>query len=508
MPGVGEVTVPLKFTGGLNLTTPPTEIADDELVTCDNFWFPRGVMTKRAGFHKATTTPLSSSKLVILGFNPLDGRFLIAPQTGTLLWRTLGGSQPTAVLPSTGSITNIPKWLQVIQDVAYVGFDGAMGIRTLTAGVLSDAAITNSPPSTTHAWHKNRIFTNVYGVTGRIMWSDAPGLVISGTLTWTSTNTWDVGVEDKEPITALVSLGDLLIIFKLTSTWVLYVQGDSPANWVLRKLNNSIGCAETRGSLPWHSYSGEIYFISQQGLYKTNGQSFVNLSEKIWKPGELSFTYGSSNNTMRVTRWYDTLIITYSYSPSITLGSTYTYNLRTRAWSRWTFLGSDHGFDDIFANYSPISIIATSVIATNGANVYYTNDNYVPNYDAYLALDYNTYADGILVNQTGTGTAYTATFQSKEFTTDLDKFLRLKWLGLEYISRGSPSFSIVSDGVAGSSVAPGYHATLRKGYKMAGSGRRRSVALKCTHALTSPFEFYRATMHLTGKVPLLTSGTP
>jgi hypothetical protein len=512
MPGVGEATIPLKLNGGLNLMTPPSEIGDNELTVCNNFWYPKGVLTKRPGFFKVNTSDMSSSRLAILGYNAQEGKFVYSAMGGAALWQSPSVTHPAAV---SGTVTQNARWIQHVKGIQYIGFEGNMGIRRLITNVLDAAAITNSPGSRVHAWHKNRLFTDVLGETGRIMWSDPPGLVISGALTWSAANTWDVGVEDKEEISAIVSLGDLLVIFKLTSTWVLYVQGDSPANWVLRKISNSVGCAPSNGAEPWHSHNGEIYFISKTGLYKTNGQSFVNLSENIWEAESNVYVIGSGGSSAmwRVTRWNDHLIIVGSWDTQVAefgvVGYTYLYNLLTHAWSKWSFLGSERGFDDVFVNYAPASGSTTEVLATLGNDIYYASDLTRDNYDFFLSdFTFNTYADGFLVNTVGTGSAYTASFASKKFTVELDKFLRLKWAGLEYVSRGDPGFQWSTDGVSGPVYTPGYAYPSIKGYKIPGPGRCRAFYLEGSHALTSPYEFYRGNLHLTGKVPLVASGTP
>jgi hypothetical protein len=503
MPGIYEQTIDLRFDGGLNITTPPTELSDKELVTCENFLIDRdGQLRKRAGFFRNNTAMGNPAyPKWFLGYDHNVFRYLVREYGTTNIWNISQGNQYFV----TGTITQHAVWSLWINGTMYIGFNGNMGIRTLggtsNAPVIGASTITNSPQSNVATWHKSRIFTDVLGVPGRIAFSDpnAPG-------TWQTTSTIDVGVNDKDIITALVSLGDLLLIFKRSSVWTLYVQGGSPADWVVRRIHETLGCVQTIGTLPYITVGNECYFISPNGIFKTNGASFVNIGEKIWPINDEVYNSNTITSFFRITRWNNFLLFVINGFGLTQTGKNLVYNLENKAWSSWTFLGGI--FEDLFSYPASASSVPT-LYGTKGDSIYYTNNNAAGYYDTYLGMGLNTYSDGLAYNVLGTGSAYTSTFQTKEFMGGIDRFLRLKWVGAEYISRTpGPSLSIVSDGVAGPSRIPGFHATLRKGYKIPGAGRHHTVALKCTHALTSPFEFYRSALHLTPKVPILASGTP
>lgn len=513
MPGVSEATRELNFLGGLNRITPPQLLKDNELTVCDNFWYPKGILTKRPGLFKFNTAELSPAPtdgILILGF--ADGFYFIRGKNSNANYRVAATTGVVTTLTNADAVSL--TWVQYINGTIYAGTTTG-GIRTISGTTITTPAIVNTPNSNTSAWHKSRIFSDVSGTPGRIAFSGpvAPGSWAATPTAALDSGTIDVGVEDEESITGLVSLGDLLLIFKVNSTWVMYTNGLS-ADWVLRKIG-SIGAAPSYGNASTYYYNGEVYFVSRIGIYKTNGNSFINISEKVWGATENNFALypAHGQGQWRITRFVEHLIITGHFelylNAGLATGYAYTYNLNTGAWTTWSFLGSTIPFDDVLGLPSGTNTSEYTLIASNGNNLYITTDASLDNYDELLAgSNFNVFADTYQYQTAGTGIAYTSTFQSKEFANGVDEFLRMKWLGLEYAAYGSPSFSLINDGVEGSAVTPGFHSTLRKGYKMPGSGRRHSVRLKSSHALTSPYEFYRANLHFTGKIPLVASGTP
>lgn len=515
MPGVGEVDQELRFTEGLNLVDPITLIKDNELTVCENFWYPGGVLTKRPGFFKFNTTAFTTATggLIILGF--ANGFYYVRGRDSTDIYRVSASLGSIQALTNTSGDTY--GWSIYVNGTTYFG-GATLGIHTIAATTLSPTAITNSPRSNTVAFHKDRLFTDVWNAPGRLAFSHP------GTLGWSATpsslidsGTIDVGVTGVEPITGLVSLGDLLVIFKINSTWVLYTQGSS-ANWSLRRIGN-IGSVPSYGAASSYFYNGEVYFVSRTGIFKTNGSSFINVSEKIWNPvgnySSVGTDFGQGH--ARITRFSDHLIIAGHFESYVTLGWAagycYVYNLNTHAWSSWAFMGRAIPFTDIFGLPSGAGGSEFALVATSGegasANMYITTDAALDNYDLLLSnSNINSYADGFQYSSPGVGSAYTSTFRSKKFTAKVDKLLRLKWAGLGYMARGNPTFQWQGDDVLGSSFFPGYNVSLLKGYKIPGPGRVRSFVLQGNHSLTSPYEFYRANLHLTSKVPLLASGTP
>lgn len=506
----------LNFSGGLNSQIPPTEIADNELVSCNNFWYPSGILSKRPGFFKVCTFVTGASTTqpkVVVGFDPIRKEYLVGQyQTGSL-WAVsiYSGAAPTFVAVSGPA--SRPFWSLFINGTVYVGYyaGASSGIRTYIAGVISGAYIANSPSSKVAAWHKSRIFADVTATAGRIAFSDP-----NAPATWQAASTIDIGVDDREQITALISIGDLLLIFKNTSVWSLFVQGSSPADWVVRKISNSVGCVNSDIGTPAIAYNGYAYFISRLGLFRTNGSSFENLSNNVWVPENPAYD-NLVGGVHTLTRFGEHLILAGTNTTLDAAGVSaspynYIYNLNTKAWSTWSFLGGL--FDSVYATFpydqgGTGDLIRTQLLGFQGNSAYFTDFNAVYNYDALLATGVNSYSDGFQWPTAGTGAAFTSQFTSKEFSSFNDWYWRNRWNSLEYTARTpGPTFNMIGDGSARASQTPGFHATLRKGYKITGAGRCRLFQLSCSHALTSPFEFYRGETHFTLKTHISASGTP
>lgn len=502
MASAGEVSHEIKFDGGLNLVDPATEIADNELLLCENFWYPNRTLSKRPGFFKLTTSAFPTLGLVNLGWNPLSFKYLVMTPNANTLWEM----DSSGVINTVAGPTNHASWMIHVNGVVYVGFDGAMGIRTLAAGVLSGATVVNSPQSQTAAWHKNRIFTDVLGVPGRLAFSapNAPGTWLATPTTLVDSGTIDIGVDDKEPITAIVSLGDLLLVFKHNSCYSVYVQGLS-SDWVIRRIAH-VGAPPSFGGASAYYYNGIVYFISKMGVFKTNGTSFDKISEKVWVDFDNKYNFFANflNGHWRITRYKEHLLIFGKATGRPAYN--YAYNLDTGAWSNWTFLGGL--FDDIFVSKISTSTEDAPMIGFKDDHAYIGSGYTYTDYLALAAINYFVYKDGSAYATGAGGSAFISTFRSKKFTVATDKFLRLKWAGLEYIASGSPTFQWLMDGINSSSYSPGFHATLLRGYKIPGGGRGRSFCLQGDHGLFSPYEFYRATFHTVGKEHIRASGAP
>jgi hypothetical protein len=507
-----EVNHLLSFDGGLNTVDPPSELRDNELVECNNFFVGlQGQLTKRFGLMKLGTLLNTSNPYGFMGLDHSNGRLVMA-SVGIAGIRKMQYPTfvDTAITGSPGG--EIPRWYLWVNNTGYLGYVGTPGIRPLPgAGTVVGANIANSPSSSVAAYHKGRLFTNVYNNPGRLFFSDPLDPTV-GTFTFQVTNFLNVDITDTEEISAIVPLGDLLIIFKWNSIWTLYVQGTSPADWVLRRVSNRIGCAQAVfGHKTALVYNNEIYFIDKlRGIFKTNGSSVLELSRKVWRIPEGIFGLSGAGTIFSLAVWGNYLLVTVKdrLSPLPPSRAMFAYNMVNEAWSSWDFL--DDVFDDFTVVPSSTSNPGPSyLLATILNEVYIASPEFDQEYyDEVVALGLNSFADGFAYSVPGTGAAYTSSFQTKEFTSSIDAFLRLKWVGLEYIARGSPSFKIVREGVQSAATTPGFHATLRKGYKIPGYDRAHTIALRSEHALTSPYEFYRANLHLVGKRPIVTSGAP
>lgn len=126
----------------------------------------------------------------------------------------------------------------------------------------------NDPPGAHRylEWHRNRLYAA--GV------SSAPSQVFYSKLgkpeAFDPDNFERINELDGEPITALYSMQDMLLVFKRTSLWAII--GDNPSTWQVRQLSNDTGCLSHRsivaieGSLYWWSEHGPVQWSGSGGI--------------------------------------------------------------------------------------------------------------------------------------------------------------------------------------------------------------------------------------------------
>ncbi len=114
----------------------------------------------------------------------------------------------------------------------------------------------------------------VYRFPSRIYWSDA------GTAeTFQATSFIDVGMDDGGEITALVTTGDSIIIFKDHQTYML--QGTDEDTFSLHNINPRLGVKSSNAAI---EHRGKVYFFDDsEGLMMYDGANFTNISKNINK---------------------------------------------------------------------------------------------------------------------------------------------------------------------------------------------------------------------------------
>lgn len=110
---------------------------------------------------------------------------------------------------------------------------------------------------------------------------------------------------DGQAITGLISIFDLLVIFKTDSVYVLV--GDDPDTWAIRPIDNTIGCSTVRSIVATESI---LYWYSEQGPVRwTGGLDKPQLLAPLYiantvNPEVLSF---SASNLLKVAAARDTI---------------------------------------------------------------------------------------------------------------------------------------------------------------------------------------------------------
>lgn len=113
---------------------------------------------------------------------------------------------------------------------------------------------------------------------------------------WDPANLVNVQPGNSDVITNLVPYSDRIMVFKKLSIWNMYLQGSTPPISAVRLLTMARG-AITRQSVV--VVNEVIYFIAHDGVWRTDGNAFSELSADI----QPLFTYGPALITYNQSDW-------------------------------------------------------------------------------------------------------------------------------------------------------------------------------------------------------------
>lgn len=146
-------------------------------------------------------------------------------------------------------------------------------LEAMTALTPSTSENDRPPAGVTHlCWHNSRMFA---ADTTTLYYSKValPEAFDANFFEYINPN-------DGQEITALKSIGGVLIIFKTHSIWGLF--GDDPNNWYLRNLDPQTGCAAARSIV---TVEGKTYWWSEQGPWMwTEGSDPFPLGKELIQP--------------------------------------------------------------------------------------------------------------------------------------------------------------------------------------------------------------------------------
>lgn len=306
---------------------------EGELVTATNVEItPDGKIVKRRPLELQWN---SSASITGIEPFPINIFYRSAPQivvktsTGTWFETTsgayIGGS--TSLTSTEDSVQYDAKLWMVgsAQNLAYTGNGSTMVLNHAT--INASLAVTlntrlfvvrNNGGSTTEASQVR--FSEVYSSGG---WG--------GGASWPATNVVGVGVGDGEDITALAILNNSIVVFKASSTWILYPDAVNFTDWVLRKVNDYIGCSG--GHTP-QLIGGLLYFTSHLGVYRTDGTTFEKISPQYVSDGVAlpTFPLPTSTNEHKAVVWRDHYVIFRPWSQPC-----YAFNTLNDTWTEWHF---------------------------------------------------------------------------------------------------------------------------------------------------------------------------
>jgi hypothetical protein len=332
---------------GLNTADDLATFQDGFLKQADNIDIPDSkTLRKRSGFAKLSATqPTGASvRTRILGRHKTSNGDKIYFQTtdgtgaGTALYRcNLDQSSVEQVTIGGGAVTGSLYGYQY-NDLFYI-LRSAFTMLSVTMASPAATSIGSSPSGSQVIAHKGRLWVlDGFGTFG----SSVTRIYYSTTaLTWGAGDAGNIDIQfgDGKPVVAAVVLSDFLIIFKQDSMWSINADSPDPGDWVVRNLNDKLGCI-ARDSI--QVIDGEVYFLSQRGVYKTDGITPTELSNNIkpsliennviWKPGSFA------SMLFFASVFYNDRYILFPMAFN-TPSEALVYHTRVGGWTRWKFPG-------------------------------------------------------------------------------------------------------------------------------------------------------------------------
>jgi len=479
---------------GLNVNAPSYYIDDHELSRCRNFELGfSGELINRTGWACPHDGSSFSDVSRLLGFYITDqaSKHQLLAATDTHLFYSNDAITWTEILVGGNPVANAQGGVQY-NDKFYVLTTGN-GIYEWDG--VAATHVTGSPDADFGIIFKERMFTfKTAGANGsRVTFSDVSDVSATG---WGNGGFLDCRPGDGDFIVAMAVVQDTLLIFKMNTTFALYVAPD-PADWTLRIINREIGCTSKYAC---QEVEGYVYFVAAMGVYRTDGITF----DVISNPVSVAFTgrkiTQASAHTDALVWWNDRIIVALAPNDEIptwaSLANTrwadlantlwngspptkeyWVYYLRAAGWTQW---------DMSEAGINPFTFVG--VRASTPDRGLYAAD--ADDSGRIFRLTENNYAD----NDGTQDVAYTAELETKTFDFGIPTIMkRMKWVGLhrrggagqvdfQAIVDGSSkpvqSFSLSGEGLS-KAVGPGYGDLFRFNVKMLGQAFMEFHSLTC-----------------------------
>ncbi len=324
--------------GTLNTVSDGSTIADNEFTIAKNINItPAKTIKKRLGLERlngvggtsigSVIGALSSIRLLCRQKTGATDRFFFTDNAKTWVCDT-SANNTIEVLVGGAAVANV-TWAQQ-------GFNGNVyllrstgAIISVAPGVTAGVAVGNVQ-GTVYTFFKDRQFISNTGAAvpldSRLTYSQI--LDNSAATGFPGTNFIDVSPGDGQYISALAVYNDQLVIFKNKSTYVLSADG-SPSTWTLRQLHANIGCVGRGTPIV---IEGLLYFLSEEGVFRTDGVTFDEISKPIAATiGNLVWNAPTSN-TVDAAYWDNKYLFYYP-----TTNDAYVFDTNNEVWTQWSF---------------------------------------------------------------------------------------------------------------------------------------------------------------------------
>lgn len=276
----------LVFNGGLNSTSSPLNLKNNESSDLQNIDFDRfGAISKRNGYSCLNTNSGTAIGVDGLYWYEYDNagtktRYAIRIYNSNFqkmdaldgVWDTMATSNGSI---TSGNFFDFATFNNIV--FATNGVDPPLQ----WAGTGS-ASTSNVPAALTDAKYvevyENYLFYGNVIVdstsrTTRIYWS-----ALRDHTSWDGADWIEIALNDGQEITGLKTLGNALVVYKTRSIYNVFFTGSADAPFRVIKSNSSVGCTAS-GSIQ-EVKNGHVFF-STDGFYFYNGEGCEKISDKI-----------------------------------------------------------------------------------------------------------------------------------------------------------------------------------------------------------------------------------
>lgn len=349
------------FGGGLNLTSDPIHVKDNETVDCANVDFDvRGAVKKRLGSVQRGSTDANDDFDFVLPYRtPAGVSYLLVASQGQLTQSTDTSYVRTNIAASTQSAGAFNHGV-VAGASAYIvnNADATLKITGTTATRLGTAsgATGNHPKAKYVCFHKGRLFfgnCNAGANPSRVIFTGSDANAADLEYFKAIGAQIDFDPDDGDEITAIVPFLDQLTVMKRNKIFTL--RGRSPSSFINVLANPALGCVAPRSACAWDK---GVMFLSTRGVFSFDGARATRVSEKIDPAlNELpADTLSAASGIVFQQRYY--LFVNES-AASIANDAVYVFDFTTGTWTKydgwnvrtaavWNRVGGDElfGIDD------------------------------------------------------------------------------------------------------------------------------------------------------------------
>lgn len=442
------------FIGGINNISEISNIADNEMIDCQNF----NIDIDGTLFSRSPITPVSIG--AIASFDPhtitVIGTAIDDNGTDPLVIFSVyygSGSASNFVAMknmSTGTVTTLRTGITSLVALQYQNkiFVVATAPSSVGGGYwdLATNAWTNDanmPRGYGAVFYKQRMWitpgrTQTDPARYQLRFTDPISISAPTPLVWTASNLIPVGQGDGFALNDIAVHNDYLLLLKQGSTWI-FAYDDDPANGTLRQINTEIGVADAFCVV---QHENSTFVLDNGKVYELINYSFTDLNIRFaLRPTETQIS--PSNNALG----YAGLSVIGDLIVARLGDGWYVYHIKVKAWTRWTsesvpitgcFRFVEVPYDVSAYSYRTKEYISGSLITKSGATDF-TLYSYKDTTDSTFTTPDK--------DDTGTEFAIDCFIRSKVYTFENDiEYKKLMWWGVDsYTAAPSESRAIIFD---------------------------------------------------------------